>query len=261
MCDPGATAGSRFSFGNPLCGEQEIQPPFQLIRIMNPLDIAPMNQRDVAPLLGDHQDHRVTDFTQADGRTMPGPEVLGQGLFLAQGQEGPDLSDSIAPDDGGAVVNRAFLGEDALQHLGQQIRIQGKTSTNIASQLVLVLNHHQRPDATLGESERGLGNEVVTNLARLSGSSQKEPGRVGVNQDLPKLVPEDHDDDQNGDRSDPPEEPAGQHQARGVRRLLKEPEEDQTDRNLKGDGAAQEEEEPMQDEADDENIEEVLPFQ
>ena len=75
-----------------------------------------------------------------------------------------------------------------------------------------------------------------------------------MNQDLPEFVSESHDDHQNGDRSDPPEEPAGQYQARGVRQLLKEPEDDQTDRDLEGDGAAHEEEEPMQYETDDEDI-------
>ena len=149
---------------------------------------------------------------------------------------------------------RTFLGEDALQQLGQQIRVERKTSPNIASQLILVLNHDQSPDPAIGQPESGLRNEVVTHLARLAGPSQKETDRVRVNQNLPKFVPENHDDHQNGNRSDRPEEPAGQYQARGVRHLLKEPEDNQTDRDLECDGAAHEEKEPMQYETDNEDI-------
>jgi len=151
-------------------------------------------------------------------------------------------------------VNRTFLGKDALQDFGQQIRIEGKTTPNNASQLILVLNHDQGPDPTLGQPESGLSNQVVRNPARLLGSSQKKPNRVGVNQDLPDLGPEDHNDHQDGNRPEPPEEPAGENQTRSVRHLLKEPEGNQTDRDLEGNGATHEKEEPMQYETDYEDI-------
>ena len=65
---------------------------------------------------------------------------------------------------------------------------------------------------------------------------------------------ENDNDDQYGDSSNPPEEPASEHQTRGMRQLLEEPEENQTDRNLEGDRASHQQEESMQDETDYEDI-------
>ena len=192
---------------------------------------------------------------------MPGPVLRRQACLPGQGEDDAHPLDPVAPDEDGAVVERALLDEDAFEDRCAQVPAQEDAFPQVFVQCVAVLEDKEGAGPRVGQMEGRHDRRVRSYpLGVLSGPAQEEADRAGLDQHVADLVAEDHDDDQHGHRAEGFEEPAGQDESGGPRGGVQEPENEQTHQDPKRRGAAEQEQEPMGEEAEDQEVNHLRPF-
>jgi hypothetical protein len=154
---------------------------------------------------------------------MPGAEMLRQTFFLGQGQESTNQLNPGALNDYGTVVHWAFLGEDAGNNFWAKLAAQNNPLPEMLGQSVSLLENDQGACATFGHLEDGSFNLGEVNCPRFIWSPQKQPDRIGLNENLADFVSENHNDDQYGNSTDTLEEPTGKHEPAGLGDSMTQP--------------------------------------
>jgi hypothetical protein len=122
-------------------------------------------------------------------------------------------------------VYRALFGKNGFYDAATVFAVQGKSLAQVAVQGVTVLQYEQGPSPSLGQLEGGLHEHVDIDIPGPMRAAQEKSNRIGLNQHLTDLVPEDNHDDKNSDRANPLKKPACQHQPDSLGDSLKHPEE------------------------------------
>ena len=86
-------------------------------------DPGPLDQADLAVLLGDHDDHRIGLLGDPEGRAVARPEPLGVDGRLGERQERPGGHDLVLADDHRAIVQGGPRREDRLEQVGGDVAV------------------------------------------------------------------------------------------------------------------------------------------
>jgi hypothetical protein len=158
-------------------------------------------------------------------------------------------------------VHRALFQKDTLYDLGTVPAVQSKAFSQVTSQSIAVLQYNQGAGSCLGESKTGLHDQGDINCPGLIRTTQKEANGICLDENFTDLVTENHYTDQNCYSPDSLEKPACEYQASGLGNTLKNPEEQKSEHDLKSGGSTKEKKESVYDEADDQNVDHILPLE
>jgi hypothetical protein len=131
----------------------------------------------------------------------------------------------------------------------------------VLGQSVSLLENDQSACSTLGHLEDGSFNLGEVNCPRFIWSAQKQPDRIGLNQDLADFVSENHYDDQHSNSTDTLEKPAGKHEPAGLSDGVTQPKKKNAQQDLQGCGSTKEKKQPVNKKADYQDIYHILPLE
>jgi hypothetical protein len=131
----------------------------------------------------------------------------------------------------------------------------------VFGQSVPLLENNQCACSTFGHLEDGSFDLGQVNRPRFIWPAKKQPGRIGLNQDLADFVSEDHYYDQYSNSTDTLEKPASKHEAAGLSDGVAEPKKKNAQQNLQGCGSTKEKKQPVNKKANYQDIYYILPLE
>ena len=183
--DPGCESRSRRAVPRPSGRSSERQRPRQLRLVEVAPDPGPLDEADLAGLLGDDDHDRVGLLGDPERGPVAGPVALRLDRRLGQRQEGAGGEDRLATDDDRAVVERRPRREQRLEQLGGQVAVDHHAGLGDLLEAGLPLETMSAPAAGGGQSRRRPGDRAGDAVGRpLVGGRRaarraSRPGRAG----------------------------------------------------------------------------------
>ena len=126
-------------------------------------DPGPLDEADLAVLLGDDDDDRVGLLGDPEGRPVARPEPLGVDRHLGQRQEGAGGEDRLVADDHRPVVERRPRREDRAEQIGADVGVEHHAGLRDLLEAGLALEHDQRAVA-VGRQQRRRPGDLVRDV-------------------------------------------------------------------------------------------------
>src|SRR5690625_4415922 len=218
-----------------------------------------MNQRNRATLFRNNQNGSIAFFAQTECRSMAGSEFSRKILLRRQRKNTTDPADPALLHNNSSVVNRTFLYKNTFENRAAEMSVETRSRFDKFLHIIAALQTDQATDPSICKPENRFGNFFRIIPRRSHALPQKKSKRIRMQQNRTDFTAKNDDPSNRSHRSHRLKKARHQNQSRRFRSNRKQPQKEKAHRHLQRCRSAKQKIKAMQKEADQQNIEELLP--